>query len=148
MQSAHGPSASALMLLLHFQTALLHLNPLPNAICQTLSPFFILPLASIVILDASTCSGDNCKFFSISSITALPPADLIRRRFLGRPPPGKYSGRRDHQHLSGCAQYAPNRTLCGGYHCGGSRAEERHPPSGRDNLGGAWTADCPCTSWG
>ncbi|KAL4178843.1 hypothetical protein AMTRI_Chr13g117200 [Amborella trichopoda] len=126
MQSAHGPLASVLMLLLHFQTALLHLNPLPNAICQTLSPFFILPLASIVILDASTCSGGNCKFFSSSSITALPPACTQKcskpRLFLGRPPPQKHSGRRYHQHHGGCAQHAPNGTLHGSYRCGSSRA--------------------------
>ncbi|KAL6295049.1 hypothetical protein ACE6H2_003191 [Prunus campanulata] len=92
MQSAQGPSDGVSMLRLHFQTALLHLNPLPNAICQTLSPFLILPFASMypnsyhsedddvlpnlcsVILDASQCSADSCRFFCSSSITALPPA--------------------------------------------------------------------------
>ncbi|KAL4178841.1 hypothetical protein AMTRI_Chr13g117220 [Amborella trichopoda] len=155
MQSAHGPSVSTLMLLLHFQTALLHLNPLPNIICQTLSPFFIRPLASIVILDASTCSGDNCKFYSSSSITAFPPACMqkcskaeICRPFLGRPPPGKHSGRLHHQHHGGCAQHAPNGTLHGGSRCHGSRAGGWHPPSRRDILGGAWTAGCRSTSLG
>ncbi|KAL4179026.1 hypothetical protein AMTRI_Chr13g85210 [Amborella trichopoda] len=153
MQSAHGPSASALMLRLHFQTRLLHLNPLPNPICQLLSPFFILPLASIVILDASTCSGDNCKFFSSSSITALPPACMqkcskICRHFVGHPPPGRHSGRHDHQRHGGFAQHASNGTLRGGFLCGGSRAGGWQLPSGRDSLGGAWTAGCRCTSWG
>ena len=92
MQSSHGPSNGVLIVLLHFQTALLHLNPLPNAICQILSPFFILPFDSMydssyqredddvlphrwsVILEASTCSDDSWRFFWSSSITARPPA--------------------------------------------------------------------------
>ncbi|TYH84695.1 hypothetical protein ES332_D02G213600v1 [Gossypium tomentosum] len=62
MQSSQGPSVGFLMVRLHFHTALLHLNPLPKAICQILSPFFILPFAS------------SCRFFCSSSITARPPA--------------------------------------------------------------------------
>ncbi|KAJ0865963.1 hypothetical protein HanRHA438_Chr12g0546431 [Helianthus annuus] len=92
MQSAHAPLFGISMSLLHFQTTLLHLNPLPNPICQTLSPFFILPFASMypisyhtddedvfphrynVILDASMCSSDNFKLSWIASSTARPPA--------------------------------------------------------------------------
>lgn len=92
IQSDHGPSVGVLIVRLDFHTAELHLNPLPNAICQTLSPLFIFPLASMqlssyhnededvlpnlcnVILEASTCSADSCRFFCSSSITALPPA--------------------------------------------------------------------------
>ncbi|KAL4179226.1 hypothetical protein AMTRI_Chr13g118990 [Amborella trichopoda] len=136
MQSAYTPSPSALMLLLHFQTALLHLNPLPNPICQTLSPFFILPLASI------------------SSITAFPPACMHKcskrdtPTFRWTSSSWKHRGRHDHQHHSGCAQHAPNGTLRGGSRGGGSRAGGRHPPSERDSLGGAWIAGCRCTSLG
>ncbi|KAF8052106.1 hypothetical protein N665_1204s0005 [Sinapis alba] len=77
---------------MHFQTALLALNPLPNPICHTLSPFFILPLASrycssyhrededvfpyrySVVLDASPSSFSSFRCFSTPSIIALPPA--------------------------------------------------------------------------
>ncbi|KAL4178846.1 hypothetical protein AMTRI_Chr13g117210 [Amborella trichopoda] len=80
-----------------------------------------------------------------SSITALPPACIqkcskICRPFLGRPPPGRHSGRLYHQHHRGCAQHAPNGTF--------SRAGGQQPPSGRDSLGRAWTACCQCTSSG
>uniref|UniRef100_A0A7C9D656 Uncharacterized protein n=1 Tax=Opuntia streptacantha TaxID=393608 RepID=A0A7C9D656_OPUST len=92
MQSDQGPSLAVLTLRIHFQTALLHLNPLPNAICQTLSPFFILPLVSMypssyqsedddvfpnlcrVILEASTWEAESSRFFWSWSMTALPPA--------------------------------------------------------------------------
>lgn len=39
-------SLAGFMVLRAFQTALLHLNPEPNAICHVLSPFFILPFPS------------------------------------------------------------------------------------------------------
>ncbi len=71
-------------------TALLHLNPLPKAICQTWSPLRILPFASMysyqiedeevlpnqwrVIREGSQSSGVSCRFFSSASITPLPPA--------------------------------------------------------------------------
>ncbi|RID74876.1 hypothetical protein BRARA_B01952 [Brassica rapa] len=77
---------------MHFQTAVLALKPLPNPICHTLSPFFILPFASRycnsyhsededvfpyrcnVDLDASTSSLSSFRCFSTPSIIALPPA--------------------------------------------------------------------------
>uniref|UniRef100_A0A0E0CHF3 Uncharacterized protein n=1 Tax=Oryza meridionalis TaxID=40149 RepID=A0A0E0CHF3_9ORYZ len=67
-------------------TALLHLNPDPNAICHTLSLLLTLPFASlyassyhselldVVIRDGSICHSPSDRFFSISSSTALPPA--------------------------------------------------------------------------
>ncbi|KAL4197193.1 hypothetical protein AMTRI_Chr04g187070 [Amborella trichopoda] len=139
IQSAHGLSVSGLMLLLHFQIALLHLNPLPKAICQTLFPFFILPFDSI--------------FFSSSSTTALPPACMqkcskLYPRCVESPPPRKHSGRRDHQRRGVCARHVPRGTLRGGSRDGGSIAGGRHPPSGRDSSGGASTAGCRHTSWG
>jgi len=75
-----------------FHTALLHLNPDPNAICQILSLLLILPFPSVyassyqrellevfpnlksVILEGSMCHPESCRFFSNSSKTALPPA--------------------------------------------------------------------------
>jgi hypothetical protein len=47
MQSTQGPLAGGLMVRIACHTALLHLNPLPNAICQTRSPRFILPFCSM-----------------------------------------------------------------------------------------------------
>ncbi|WVZ21243.1 hypothetical protein V8G54_008565 [Vigna mungo] len=75
-----------------FQTALLHLKPDPNAICQTRSPLPTRPLASVyassyqrellevlpkrwsVILEGSMCHSLSWRFFCNSSNTALPPA--------------------------------------------------------------------------
>lgn len=92
MQSSHGPLGDGLTFRSASHTALLHLNPLPKAICQIRCPLLILPFASIyassyqmeldevlpnrwrVIRDASTWAGSSWRFFSSSSITALPPA--------------------------------------------------------------------------
>uniref|UniRef100_A0A7C8YPP6 Uncharacterized protein n=1 Tax=Opuntia streptacantha TaxID=393608 RepID=A0A7C8YPP6_OPUST len=92
MHSNQGLFGEGLTFLSACQTALLHLNPDPKAICQTRWPFRILPLASVypssyqielddvfpnlwrAILDASTCVGLSWRFFSSSSITARPPA--------------------------------------------------------------------------
>ncbi len=92
IQWAQGDFCEGSMVRRACQTALLHLNPLPNAICQILLPFRILPFASVyansyqiededvfpnlwrVIREASQCSGISCRFFSSSSITARPPA--------------------------------------------------------------------------
>lgn len=47
MQSVQGLSAGGFTVRSACQTALLHLNPLPNAICQIRLPFRIRPLASM-----------------------------------------------------------------------------------------------------
>ncbi|RCV21164.1 hypothetical protein SETIT_4G116300v2 [Setaria italica] len=91
MLSSHGPSAVRAGSM-HSHAALLHLNPDPNPIIHTRSPFLIRPLASVyassyhtelldvfpnrcsAILDASTSSSDSPRLRCSSSITARPPA--------------------------------------------------------------------------
>lgn len=91
MHVAHGPS-SLWGGTMHSHTALLHLNPEPNPIIHTRSPFCMWRLASMyansyhkqlldmlpnrcsVILDDSTCLSDRPRLRWISSITARPPA--------------------------------------------------------------------------
>jgi len=84
----HDPAS---MLFKASHTAVLHLNPDPNAICHTLSPFFTLPFASqyassyhteleevfpnlySVILEGSMCQSSSSRLFCMRSSTALPP---------------------------------------------------------------------------
>ncbi len=92
MQCAQGECFDGLIVQRDCQTALLHLNPLPKAICQTRLPFLTRPLASVyansyqiddedvfpnrysVIRDASQCFSVSTRFFCSSSMTARPPA--------------------------------------------------------------------------
>ena len=87
MQSSQGPPSPPLPRSerITFHTALLHLNPLPNAICHSLSPARSLPLASryansyqmeeeeVMMVAAGGDYSDLMKKMDITACTVIVP---------------------------------------------------------------------------